>query len=202
MEKNSIRRITEAVVIGGSAGSLDVILKTLPSLTAKLTFPVIVILHRKSSFDSNLSTLFAGKTSLRVKEAEEKEELLAGTIYLAPADYHLLVEKDGSLSVDYSEKVNYSRPSIDVTFETAAEAFRENTVGILLSGANADGALGLKAIHSKGGITAVQNPETSEIAYMPNQALALGTVDYILNNDEIAYFINKLSEYRSKHQSE
>lgn len=202
MAKNSLASPVDLVVIGGSAGSLDVILRMLPPLSHNLSFPLIIVLHRKSTFDSSLSDLFATRTSLTVKEAEEKEYLRPGVIYLAPADYHLLVEKNLTLSLDYSEKVNYSRPSIDVTFQTAADALEGNLAGILLSGANADGALGLKTIHSAGGITAAQNPGSAEMPYMPNQALALSAVDYILNVDEIAYFVNKLSDSKTKFHSE
>jgi len=124
MEKNSIGRSVGLVVIGGSAGSLDVILQMLPFLKADLRLPLIIVLHRKISFDSALTDLFAGKTPLIVKEAEEKEELKAGVIYIAPADYHLLVEANHTLSIDYSERIHYSRPSIDVTFETAADAWQ------------------------------------------------------------------------------
>lgn len=194
MEKNSIGRSVGLVVIGGSAGSLDVILQMLPFLKADLRLPLIIVLHRKISFDSALTDLFAGKTPLIVKEAEEKEELKAGVIYIAPADYHLLVEANHTLSIDYSERIHYSRPSIDVTFETAADAFGKGLVGILLSGANADGSEGLKTIRSLGGITVVQNPVTAEIPYMPQQALGTVTVDYVLHSHQIAGFINKLSD--------
>ncbi|MGX5689593.1 chemotaxis protein CheB [Arcticibacter tournemirensis] len=194
MEKNSIGRSVGLVVIGGSAGSLDVILQMLPFLNGGLRFPLIIVLHRKISFDSALTDLFAGKTTLIVKEAEEKEELKPGIIYIAPADYHLLVEANHTLSIDYSERIHYSRPSIDVTFETAADAFGRAAVGILLSGANADGSEGLKAIRSLGGITVVQNPVTAEIPYMPQQALGALAVDYVLDSHQIAGFINKLSD--------
>ncbi|KAA8483586.1 CheB methylesterase [Arcticibacter tournemirensis] len=194
MEKNSIGRSVGLVVIGGSAGSLDVVLQMLPFLNGGLRFPLIIVLHRKISFDSALTDLFAGKTALIVKEAEEKEELKPGIIYIAPADYHLLVEANHTLSIDYSEKIHYSRPSIDVTFETAADAFGKAAVGILLSGANADGSEGLKVIRSLGGITVVQNPVTAEIPYMPQQALGALAVDYVLDSHQIAGFINKLSD--------
>lgn len=194
MEKDSLIHPVGLVVMGGSAGSFDVIMKMLPHLHVDLAFPVIVVLHRKNSFDSSLTELFTDRSVLKVKEAEDKDELKAGTIYLAPADYHLLVEKDYTLTLDYSERVHYSRPSIDVTFETAAEAFGKATAGIVLSGANADGTEGLQMIHQAGGITAVQNPAMAEVSYMPAQAIARTAIDYILENNEIGSFINKLSE--------
>ena len=193
MEKDSLKSSIELLVIAGSAGSLDVILKMLPHLDGTLNFPIIIVLHRKASYDSSLADLLTTRTTLRVVEAEEKDQLQRGVIYLAPADYHLLVENDRSLSLDYSEKIQYSRPCIDVTFETAAEVYKDRAAAILLSGANADGARGLKMIKQAGGITAVQNPATAEVSFMPNQALQTAKVDYILEVEEIAYFINKLS---------
>lgn len=193
MEKDSLKETIELLVIAGSAGSLDVILKALPQINGTLNFPIIIVLHRKASYDSSLANLLKARTKLRVVEAEEKDQLEKGVIYLAPADYHLLVENDHSLSLDYSEKVQYSRPCIDVTLETAAEVYKERLAGILLSGANSDGAKGLKMIKQAGGITAVQNPATAEVSFMPNQALQTVKIDYILETDEIADFINKLS---------
>lgn len=193
MEKDSLKSTTELLLIAGSAGSLDIILKMLPLIDSKLSFPIVIVLHRKASYDSSLADLLASRTSLRVVEAEEKDQLEKGLIYLAPADYHLLIERDRSLSLDYSEKIQYSRPCIDVTFETAAEVYKDRVAAILLSGANADGAKGLQMIKQTGGITAVQNPATAEVSFMPNQALQTVQIDYILEAEEIAYFINKLS---------
>lgn len=193
MEKDSLTRNIELLVIGGSAGSLDVILKTLPHLRADINFPIVVVVHRKASYDSSLADLLATRSLLPVVEAEEKDELKNGVIYLAPPDYHLLVESDRTLSLDYSEKVQYSRPCIDVTMETVAEVFKEKSAAILLSGANTDGARGLKAIKQAGGITAVQNPASAEVSFMPHQALQSSKVDYVLEVDEIARFINGLS---------
>jgi len=195
MEKDSLKSSIELLVIAGSAGSLDVILRMLPHVDGTLNFPIVIVLHRKASYDSSLADLLTTRTSLRVVEAEEKDQLQKGVIYLAPADYHLLVEKDCSLSLDYSEKIQYSRPCIDVTFETVAEVYKDRAAAILLSGANADGAKGLKMIKQAGGITAVQNPATAEVSFMPNQALQTAKIDYILEIDEIAYFINKLSAF-------
>lgn len=122
MEKNSIKGGCELLVVGGSAGSLDVILKVLPSIRSNFNIAIVIVLHRKNNFESVLTSLFAAKTSLPVKEAEEKDVIEPGCIYIAPADYHLLVEKNSTFSLDFSEKVNFSRPSIDVTFESAADA--------------------------------------------------------------------------------
>lgn len=181
------------VVIGGSAGSLQVILGMLPSLHKNLSFPILIVVHRKPGVESPLVTLLQSKTQIPIKELEEKDLLLNGHIYVAPANYHTLVEADKSLSLDYSEKIHYSRPAIDASFETASDVFKNKTVGILLSGANADGVRGLIKIKRNGGVTAIQNPKSAEISYMPDQALRSKAIDFILENNEIASFINQLS---------
>ena len=193
MEKDSPSQHIEALIIGGSAGSLEVILQILPKLRKGLSFAIIIVLHRKSSLDSTLAGLLSSRTVLPVKEAEEKEPILPGNIYIAPADYHLLIENDCSFSLDFSEKILYSRPAIDATFQTAADVYRQHLAGILLSGANADGASGLLSIQKAGGITLVQDPTDAEINYMPNQALARLKPDYILGKSKLAEFINNLS---------
>jgi two-component system chemotaxis response regulator CheB len=157
--------ICEALIIGGSAGSLDVLLKVLPALREDLSFPIIIVVHRKHSSDSLLEGLLSGRTKLIVKEADEKEEIKAGYIYIAPTDYHLLVENDRTFSLDFSEKVNYSRPSIDVTFEAAAAVYKDKLVCMLLSGSNADGVNGLKAVKGFGGIAAIQDPISAQVPY-------------------------------------
>lgn len=192
MEKNSITNRCGLLIIGGSAGSFDVILELLSYLRTDLPFPVIIVLHRKNNSQSNLTDLFNSKTKLEVKEAEEKETLSAGDVYIAPADYHLLIEKDKTLSLDFSEKVNYSRPSIDVTFETAAEAYGPKLVCMLLSGASSDGTEGLKTVKRYGGTVIVQNPLTAKVGYMPGQAIAGVDVDHIIDEKEIGILINSL----------
>lgn len=192
MEKNSVTNKCSMLIIGGSAGSLDIILKLLPDLRLDLAFPIIVVLHRQKSSDSVLTNIFASKTTLTVKEAEEKDIIAPGCIYIAPADYHLLIEKDYTLSLDFSEKVNFSRPSIDVTFQTAAEAYQSELAGLLLSGASGDGTEGLRAVKEYGGTVWVQNPLTAQVAYMPEQAIARVEVDRIIDADELAHYINTL----------
>lgn len=190
MEKDDLKKL---FIIGGSSGSLEVLFSVLPQLHAIPHIAIIIVLHRKNSLHTLLSDVFSFRSALSIKEAEEKETITRGTVYIAPADYHLLVEKDGSISLDVSEKVNFSRPSIDVCMETAAEAFREKTVGILLSGANADGVEGMLRIKHWGGVTVAQSPETAEIDYMPKQAVERNAADMLLTPDEIATFINQLS---------
>ncbi|MBB2146176.1 chemotaxis protein CheB [Pedobacter sp. LMG 31464] len=182
----------KALIIGGSAGSLDVLFKVLPALRIDIPFPIIIVLHRKQGTDSLLSGLLSSKTALIVKEIEEKENILSGTIYVVPSDYHLLIEKDLTFSLDYSEKVNYSRPSIDVTFQSAAEIYSDDLVCLLLSGSNADGVNGLITVKNYGGETAVQDPVTAQVEYMPAQAILRANVDRVLKIEEIADYINLL----------
>ncbi len=181
------------LLIGGSAGSLKVLLEVFPDLDKNLSFPIIIILHRKPHPDSVLNKLLENYTQLEVFEAEDKMTIRKGCIYIVPPDYHLLLEDTSTVSLDSSEKMNYSRPSIDVTFKSASEIFKENAVALLLSGANADGVMGLKYIKLNNGTTLVQNPETSDVEYMPKQAILHATIDYILKPNEMAGFINKLN---------
>ena len=183
----------KVVIIGGSAGSLEVLLKILPGLTAIPSFALVIVLHRKSGEDTTLEELIAVKTAIPVKEVEDKVLLEAGYIYIAPADYHLLFEKNGELSLDISEKVQYSRPSIDVSFESAADAYGEAVTAILLSGANADGTHGLKIVKEAGGITVVQKPESAEVPFMPANAIENMQVDYIFDAEGLLAFIRGLA---------
>jgi len=181
------------LIIGGSAGSLEVMLHTLPHIRTDIPFALLLVMHRSSEPDPLLQFILSSKTALIVKEAEEKEKIQPGVIYIAPADYHLLIEKDHTFSLDFSEKVNFSRPSIDVTFGVAAEAYGTELVGLLLSGGNSDGTEGLMLIKEAGGITAVQDPATATVPFMPQHAILKMQPDYILPSNEIASFINNLS---------
>lgn len=183
----------KALVIGGSAGSLEVLLKILPDLDPNLSFPIIIVVHRKNGRDFLLAELLSSKTTLKVKEVEEKETIMEKTIYIAPSDYHLLIEKDNTFSLDYSEKINYSRPSIDVTFQSAAEIYEAQLACLLLSGSNADGVNGLKAVKSYGGKVLVQAPQTAAVDYMPAQAISIVNVDEILTPEAMADYINSLA---------
>lgn len=187
-----MRSLPTLLVIGGSAGSLDVLLQLLPELEPAWPLAMIIVLHRRADSDTLLSELLSSKTCLSVKEAEEKDILLPGCIYVAPADYHLLIEPDGSLTLDASEKVHYSRPSIDVTFMSAAEACGSHLYCLLLSGANMDGAAGLQTVHDLGGFTAVQDPETAEASFMPKHAINTVSVDKVLNIREMIDFVKEL----------
>ncbi len=180
------------LVVGGSAGSLEVILNLVAHLPEHPNAVIIVVVHRKKDNDSILVDLLASRTRLPVREVEDKDPILINTIYLAPPDYHLLIERTDLFSLDSSEKIHFSRPSIDVTFESVAEAFGERVIGILLSGANADGAFGLAKIRKAGGYTIVQDPTTADVGYMPQQALNLTPVDQVLPAAGIAEWLPQL----------
>jgi two-component system chemotaxis response regulator CheB len=189
MEKDQVSADFKVVIIGGSAGSLNVLMQVLPQLPAIKSFAIVIVVHRKSTDEQTFEELIELKSPVKVKQVEDKVPLLPGFIYIAPSNYHLLFEKNNTLSLDTSEKVNYSRPSIDVSFESAAEIFKNQLTGILLSGSNGDGTNGLKAIQNEGGTIIVQNPESADMPFMPNNAIQNMTPDYVLNIQEILQFI-------------
>ncbi len=143
-------RQDKLVLIAGSAGSLQVILAVLMAMGRQYPIPVLVVLHRNNVFESSLEELLSTRTNLVIKEVEEKEPIVPGVVYLCPADYHVLVEKDLTFSLDYSERVNYSRPSIDVTMRSAADVYGEGLIALLLSGGNADGSDGMEYVQYQG----------------------------------------------------
>lgn len=191
MEKDGLDKTAKCVVIGGSAGSIKPLLRIISKIKPAINFPVIVVLHRKNDPRSSLEALLDNGSLLEVKEGEDKEALRNGVVYVAPGDYHLLIENDYSLSLDASEKVLWSRPSIDVTFQSAAEVYKSNLLGILLSGANNDGSMGLEQIQLSGGKTIVQHPENAEMPAMPLSAINIFKPDYVLDDSEIAAVINR-----------
>ena len=182
-----------AVVIGVSAGGLDALQIILPALPADLPRSVIVAQHRLADADTFLVDFFNDCCRMPVSEAEEKELIRPGHIYFAPAAYHLLIERDMSFSLSADEKVNFARPAIDVLFESAAQAYGPELIGIILTGANADGAAGLQKIKEFGGLAVVQKPDTAEACYMPQAAINAGPVDCILELNEIAELIRRPS---------
>lgn len=161
-----------AVVIGASAGALDALSAILPALPKDYPLPILIVVHLPPERNSALPELMQAKCKLDVREAEDKEPILPGRVYIAPPDYHLLVEPDRRISLSSDEPVMFSRPSIDVLFESAADAYPDgDLIGIVLSGANYDGAKGLKAICATGGTAWVQNPATAQASTMPESAL-------------------------------
>lgn len=179
----------EVLVVGGSAGSLEALLQFLPLFQLEQDLAVVLVIHRRSG-ESLLTGLLQDKTRWLVKEAEEKEPLLPGTIYIAPADYHLLIEKDRTFSLDYSEKVHYSRPAIDVTLETAAEVYGPAVVALLLSGANQDGTEGLRKVKEAGGYVIVQDPSEALVSFMPHYAIGHLAVDRVARVEDMAALIH------------
>ena len=192
MEENNIETRFKIVVIGGSAGSLDVLFKLLPKLKWDLSPSILIVLHRRNSGESSLTELLATKTIIPIREVEDKDPIQPGYIYLAPSDYHVLIEKDFTFALDSSEKINFSRPSLDVTFESAAEIYGSHLAGIILSGANEDGTKGFQSIKKNGGTIIAQDPVTAQMPIMPQTAISNTNIDFILQINEIADFINSI----------
>lgn len=174
----------EAVVVGASAGAVEALLEVLPALPPSLPAPVLVVVHVPRDRENALPRLFAARCRVPVVEAEDKIPSAKGTVYFAPAGYHLLVERGGTLALSVDDPVHLSRPSIDVLFESAAYAYDARLLGILLSGANTDGAAGLALIRARGGLGWAQRPDTARVAVMPAAAIAAG-VDAALSPAEI-----------------
>ncbi|MDX5422412.1 MAG: chemotaxis protein CheB [Hymenobacteraceae bacterium] len=188
---------SRVVVIGGSWGGIQASLGVLGRLPANYGIPIILVLHRLRNYEGNLQEVFGKRLALRAVEIEEKEPLLPGHLYLAPANYHVLLENDHTFSLDDSELENYSRPAIDVTFASAAGVFGCDTIGILLSGASRDGSLGLLRIFEKGGTAIVQHPEEAEVDTMPSAAIEVVPACRVLKVEQIEAFLLSLHDQRS-----
>jgi two-component system, chemotaxis family, protein-glutamate methylesterase/glutaminase len=186
-------RKIDAIVIGGSAGGLEAIGKLLPALPGDCSIPVAVVLHIPPRRPSRLTEVLSMRAVLSVKEAEDKEPCAPGFVYVAPPDYHLLIERDRTFALSTDEPHNFSRPSIDVLFESAADAYGDRVAGVVLTGANADGAAGLAAIRRRGGIGIVQSPDTAMAREMPDAAIARAGADHILTLDHIAPLLLELA---------
>jgi two-component system, chemotaxis family, protein-glutamate methylesterase/glutaminase len=182
----------KAVVIGASAGAVQALLTILPALPAGYRLPVLIVVHVPPDRSNMLIPLFQSKCRIHVKEAEDKETAEPGVVYFAPSDYHLLVEADGSLALAADETVNYSRPSIDVLFESAADAFGPALAGVILTGANHDGAAGLKAVMAAGGVGVVEDPNDAYAAAMPNAALESCAGAQTMTLDAVATYLSSL----------
>lgn len=180
------------VVIGASAGAVDALSAILPNLPADYPLPVLVVVHVPPDKKSAMAELFASKCVIRVIEAEDKEPLAPGTVYFAPPDYHLLVEPDRRLSLSSEEQVNYSRPAIDVLFESAADALGPNVAGVLLTGASSDGAKGLSAVAAAGGTAFVQHPDEAAVPTMPRAGLSACPSAVALTLAQIAARLHEL----------
>lgn len=180
------------VAIGTSAGGVAVLHHILPAFTGK-RLAVVVVIHLPPTGPNLIPSLYAEECGFRLKEAESGEPIVPGTIYIAPPDYHLSVEPQGTLSLSNEEEFNFSRPSIDILFDSVAFAYKSKAMGLLLTGANNDGAEGLKTIARLGGMTIVQDPSDAEYPTMPQSALELNTPDGILSVEEIKQLIRSLT---------
>lgn len=186
------KRTMEAVVIGASAGGVHALLAVLADLPRTFRLPLIVALHLPDDRDSQLADIFQHRMPIAVREAADKENIAPATLYFACPGYHLSVEMDRTFSLSCEAPVNYSRPSIDVLMESAADAYGASLAGILLTGANRDGAAGMARIHRQGGITIVQEPAEAEARMMPEAAIAKSPPDFILPLDGIRSLLLEL----------
>lgn len=184
----------EAIVVGGSAGSIEALAVLLPALPARQRAAVFIALHLPRDRPSLLCDIFQPRCALPLREAQDKEPVEAGTVYFAPPDYHLLVDAGPRLALSVDDPVHFSRPSIDVLFESAADAYAGRLLAILLSGANHDGAQGIAAVQAAGGTTIVQDPESAPMSTMPEAALQLCTPDHVLPPQRIADWLAALPQ--------
>jgi two-component system chemotaxis response regulator CheB len=182
----------ELIVVGASWGGLHAVSTFLEGLGSQPTAAVVVAQHRSSEGGDELAELLQTHTELPLRDAEDKDQVVPGTVLLAPQDYHLLIEAGGTLALSTEARVQFARPSIDVLFESAAEAYREKCVGVVLTGANEDGARGLARIKELGGVAIVQDPASAERHEMPTAAIAATVADVILPLEEIGLFLRGL----------
>lgn len=182
----------DVIVLGCSMGGMSAMEQIFSVLPADFPVPIVVAQHRYRTSGEALPAFLRRHSKLNVVDALDKQWIHPGNVYLAPADYHLLLDRDGELSLSVDAAVAYSRPSIDVLFESAADAFVGGTVGVVLTGANADGARGAKRIKERGGFVVVQDPETAESPEMPSAAIAATRVDRILPLNRIGPFLVEL----------
>ncbi len=182
----------DVVVMGASAGAVEAMGAILPRLPRSFPIPIVVVVHLPAERPSGLRALFGPRCNLPVREAEDKIAIRGGSITFAPPDYHVLIERDKTLALSVDEPVNYSRPSIDVLFESAAEAIGAATLGVLLTGASSDGARGLKRITEAGGVAVVQDPARASSPAMPTAAIALSQPHFVLDLPEIGALLASL----------
>ena len=187
------RSSVKAVVIGGSAGALQALSIILRDLPAGYGLPIFIAVHLPPGRKSVLAEVLQSKCQITVSEAQDKEPIFAGTAYVAPPDYHLLIEKDGTLALSSDEPIFYSRPALDVLFESAADAYGPSLVGVVLSGASGDGAKGLKSIENAGGVAIVEDPGAAYASTMPMAALNACSGAKSFSLDQLAEYLKSLS---------
>ncbi len=183
----------EAIVIGVSSGGMNAMKIMFALLPKEFNTPIIIVQHINARSDGEWIKRLNEQNNLHIKEADEKEMIEAKTIYIAPPNYHLMIEKNKTFSLTIGERVNYARPSIDVLFESAADVYKTNLIGIILTGSNSDGTNGIKRIKEYGGLAIVQDPETAESPYMPTSAIAAIQPDYILSLEKIIEVLLKIT---------
>ncbi|HJX64354.1 MAG TPA: chemotaxis protein CheB [Polyangia bacterium] len=191
------RQALQAVLVGGSAGAIEVVSLVLGALPADFATPIVVVIHLPRSKPSALAGALRGKCGLALREALDKEPLAPATVYLAPPDYHLLIDPGPCFALSVDEPVNFSRPSVDVLFQSAADVLGPRCAGVLVSGANPDGAQGLRAIQEAGGLVAIQDPEEAAQSAMPKAALALCPNAPRLSAKAISQWVQQLSAWQT-----
>jgi two-component system chemotaxis response regulator CheB len=182
----------KAVAIGGSAGSFQVVTKILSALPTTLNMPVFLSLHRLKHIRSGFLEALSIKSNLPIIEPDDKEQIKPGRAYLAPSNYHMFIELGNRIALSTEEPVHHSRPSIDLSFITASNVYRDKLIGIVLSGANSDGANGLKKIKENNGLTVVQDPDECQVRTMTESSMRLTKVDHVFKTEEIIKFLLKL----------
>ena len=181
--------VVDAIVVGASAGGVEALLRIFSGLHAGFRLPILTVLHVPDERRSQLAQVFKARLPIPVKEADDKETIAPGTLYFAAPGYHLSVEADFTLSMSQEEKVYHSRPSIDILFDSAAQAYGPRLAGVLLTGANSDGAMGLLQIRSCGGMTVIQDPKQAQARTMPEAALARQSPDFLLPLNDIGQLL-------------
>ena len=184
----------EAIVIGVSSGGMNALKFIFSALPAGFRLPIIIVQHISAHSDNEWINILNDKSNLTIKEADEKEKIEIGNVYIAPANYHLLIENDKTFSLTIDEYVNFARPSIDVLFESAADAYKNKLIGVILTGSNNDGTKGIKRIKELGGMAIIQDPEIAESSIMPASAIAAIQPDYILSLEKIVQLLIKITD--------
>lgn len=189
----ALARNLDAVVVGASAGGVEALSVLLPTLPANCRVSFLIVLHIPRERPSLLPEVFTTHCALPIREAEDKEPVQPGTVYFAPPDYHLLVDRGPTLALSGDEPVHFSRPSIDVLFESAADIYAERLMGLILTGSNHDGADGLAAVGRAGGRTVVQRPDTAAVPILPEAALRQGSVDAVFSLEQLQELFSRMS---------
>jgi two-component system chemotaxis response regulator CheB len=189
----TLRGRIEAIVIGASAGGVEALGLILPALPAGFRPAILIVLHLPRERPSLLVQIFEKRCALPIREADDKEPIEPGTVYFAPPDYHMLVERSRQIALSTDEPVHFSRPSVDVLFESAADVYADRLLGMILTGANEDGAAGLHAIHRAGGVTVVQQPDSAKVPLMVVSALQRNPADFVLSLPQIAELLAGLA---------